>query len=224
MHDKSARPLTRVYVATSNPGKIRDFEGAAGDLRVTIELLPGFADLPPAIEDGTTFEENARLKAEHYSRYVPEKLVLADDSGLAVDALHGAPGVHSARYAAVVTGSSATSASLGNSDDEQNNQLLLAQLEGLPAERRGARFVCVLAAARDGDTLAVFQGEACGQLLTAPRGSQGFGYDPLFYFPDLGKTFAEISAEEKAKYSHRGRAFRLFLDWLTRGSSMARHK
>jgi len=82
----------------------------------------------------------------------------------------------------------------------------------------------VLAAARDGDTLAVFQGEVCGQLLTAPRGSQGFGYDPLFHFPELGKTFAEISAEEKAKYSHRGNAFRLFLDWLTRGSGKARRK
>lgn len=224
MHDKSARPLTRVYVATSNPGKIRDFEGAARDLGVTIASLPGFADLPPAMEDGTTFEENARIKAEHYSRYFPEKLVLADDSGLAVDALHGAPGVHSARYAAVITGSSVSSASLGNSDDERNNQLLLSQLEGLPPERRSARFVCVLAAAHDGITLGVFQGEVCGQLLTAPRGSQGFGYDPLFHFPQLGKTFAEISAEEKARYSHRGKAFRLFLDWLTRGSSMARRR
>lgn len=221
MHDKSARPLTRVYVATSNPGKIRDFEGAARDLGVAIASLPGFAGLPPAIEDGATFEENARIKAEHYSRYFPEELVLADDSGLAVDALQGAPGVHSARYAAVATG---FSASPGNSEDEQNNQLLLSQLEGLPPDRRSAKFVCVLAAARDGVTLGVFQGEVCGQLLTAPRGSQGFGYDPLFHFPRLGKTFAEISADEKAKYSHRGKAFRLFLDWLARGSGMARHK
>jgi XTP/dITP diphosphohydrolase len=221
MHDKSAGLLTRVYVATSNPGKIRDFEGAARDLGVAVALLPGFADFPPAVEDGTTFEENARSKAEHYSGYFPEELVLADDSGLAVDALRGAPGVHSARYAAVVTGSSAAP---GNSDDEQNNQLLVSQLEGLPPDRRGARFVCVLAAARDGVTLGVFQGEVCGQLLTAPRGSLGFGYDPLFYFPELGKTFAEISADEKAKYSHRGKAFRLFLDWLAGGRGVARRK
>jgi XTP/dITP diphosphohydrolase len=210
MHDKSPGLLPRVYVATSNPGKIRDFEGAAGNLGVTIGPLPGFDRIPQAVEDGATFEENARIKAEHYSRAVPGELVLADDSGLAVDALNGAPGVHSARYATVVTGRSPAS---GNSADEENNRLVIDRLQGIPRDRRSGKFVCVLAAARDGMTLAVFQGEVQGQLLTAPRGDQGFGYDPLFYFPQLGKTFAEISASEKARYSHRGEAFRKFLDW-----------
>jgi XTP/dITP diphosphohydrolase len=200
-------------VATSNPGKIRDLQGAAGDLGVEVGPLPGFDRLSQAVEDGATFEANARIKAEHYSRCAPGVLVLADDSGLAVDALDGAPGVHSARYAAVATGSSS---SHGNSDDEDNNRLLISRLESLPACRRTGRFVCVLAAARDGVTLAVFHGDVEGELITAPRGSQGFGYDPLFYFPDLGKTFAEIPAEEKARYSHRGRAFRKFLDWYCR--------
>lgn len=205
MHDKCTQALSRVYIATSNAGKIRDFKGAVRNLGVTVEPLPGFRSAPQAIEDGATFEENARIKAEHYSRYAPGELVLADDSGLAVDALNGAPGVHSARYA--------ESRPHGNSADEDNNRLLITQLGGLPAERRSGKFVCVLAAARDGVTLQVFHGEVHGQLLTVPRGSQGFGYDPLFYFPELGKTFAEITAEEKARYSHRGQAFRRFLDW-----------
>jgi XTP/dITP diphosphohydrolase len=225
MHDKSGEPPFRVYVATSNAGKIRDFEGVVRDMEVTIVLLPGFAGFPPAIEDGATFEENARIKAEHYSRCFPGEVVLADDSGLAVDALNGAPGVHSARYAALTAGSqflsndvslnnvSLNNVSLSNSDDLKNNQLLISQLEGLPPDCRRGKFVCALAAAKDGVTLGIFHGEVCGQLLTAPRGSQGFGYDPLFHFPQLGKTFAEIPAEEKAKYSHRGKAFRQFLDW-----------
>jgi XTP/dITP diphosphohydrolase len=164
------------------------------------------------VEDGDTFEDNARIKAEHYSRSSPGDVVLADDSGLAVDALGGAPGVHSARYAAVA----GSSVPHGNSDDEDNNRLLISQLQSLDPDRRTGRFVCVLAAAKDGTTLAVFHGDVQGQLLTAPRGDQGFGYDPLFFFPQLGKTFAEISAEEKAKHSHRGRAFRKFLDWYCR--------
>lgn len=205
MHDKCAQALSRVYIATSNAGKIRDFKAAVRNLGVTVEPLPGLSGAPQAVEDGATFEENARIKAEHYSRYAPGELVLADDSGLAVEALNGAPGVHSARYA--------ESRPHGNSPDEENNRLLIAQLEGLPPHRRSGKFVCVLAAAREGVTLQVFHGEVRGQLLTVPRGSQGFGYDPLFYFPELGKTFAEITAEEKARYSHRGQAFRRFLDW-----------
>jgi XTP/dITP diphosphohydrolase len=214
MHDKCTRLNPRIYVATSNPGKIRDFEGAARDLGVSLAPLPGLDRFSQAVEDGATFAANARIKAEHYSRCSPADLVLADDSGLAVDALGGAPGVHSARYAAVMTGSSSHT----NSDDEDNNRLLVSQLETLAQDRRTGRFVCVLAAARNGITLAVFHGEVQGQLLTTPRGKQGFGYDPLFYFPELGKTFAEIPAEQKAKYSHRGQAFRKFLDWYRRQS------
>lgn len=199
-----------IYLATSNPGKVRDFQGAAANLGIEVQVLPGFQALPLAIEDGATFEDNARIKAEHYSRLAPETLVVADDSGLSVDALNGAPGVYSARYAAMVNGS--TESHL-NSDDERNNQVLIGQLEKLPPEQRGGKFVCVIAVAKDGATLNTFYGEARGELLTAPRGSNGFGYDPLFYFPQLGKTFAEIPSEEKALYSHRGKAFRKFLEW-----------
>jgi XTP/dITP diphosphohydrolase len=210
MHDKCKPAISRIFVATSNPGKIRDFEGAARNLGVIVAPLPSFDGVPLAVEDGATFEDNARIKAEHYSRYAPGEIVLADDSGLAVDALQGAPGVHSARYAAVVTGPSST---VENSADEDNNRLLISQLGALPSDERAGSFVCVLAAARDGLTLQAFHGQVGGQLLLVPRGNHGFGYDPLFYFPELGKTFAEISAEEKARYSHRGQAFRKFLEW-----------
>jgi XTP/dITP diphosphohydrolase len=210
MHDKP-----QVYLATSNLGKIRDFEAAARNLGVTAEPLPGLETVSSPHEDAATFEGNARLKAEYYSRLAPGKLVAADDSGLVVDALDGAPGVHSARYAAVLRGDSAAHV---NSNDADNNRMLIAQLEQLPASRRKGKFVCVIAVARDGTTLDTFYGEACGELLTAPRGSSGFGYDPLFYFPALGKTFAEITLGEKAKYSHRGKAFRQLLEWVETAS------
>lgn len=201
--------LSPIYLATSNSGKVRDFQGAAANLGIKVDTLPGFSALPLAVEDGATFEENARIKAEHYSRLAPGKVVVADDSGLSVDALNDAPGVYSARYAAVVNGS----ASHTNSDDEENNRVLIDRLERLAEDRRGGRFICVIAAAEDGKVLNTFYGEVRGQLLTSPRGNHGFGYDPLFYFPALGKTFAEIGAEEKALYSHRGKAFRKFLEW-----------
>jgi XTP/dITP diphosphohydrolase len=197
-----------IYIATGNPGKLRDFVGAARNRGVEVLALPNFAAIPEAVEDGSTFEANARKKAEHYSRYLPGELVLADDSGLEVDALGGAPGVHSARYGAIDT-----STATGNSTDAANNARLLGELIAVGAEKRTARFVCVLAAARDGATVAVFRGEACGVLLDAPRGRHGFGYDPLFIFPALNRTFAELEPEEKALYSHRGAAFRKFLEW-----------
>lgn len=208
-------PIERctVLVATSNPGKLRDFAGAAALHGVAIEGIPGFASLPPVVEDGETFEANARKKAEEYSRAAPGKVVLADDSGLEVDALGGAPGVHSARYAAPDLLNKEPHAANSNTDDEANNARVLRELGGLPAEKRTAQFVCVLAAARDGRTLASFRGTAEGVILNAPRGKNGFGYDPLFYFPSIGRTFAELSAEEKSRYSHRGAAFRRFLEW-----------
>src|SRR5208282_4734760 len=164
--------------------------------------------LPEVVEDGATFEENARKKADSYSLAVPGKLVLADDSGLEIDALGGAPGVHSARYAA-----DQPHKSEHNSDDEANNARVLRELKSIPEEKRTARFVCVLAVARDGHTLHTFRGIAEGILLDAPRGNNGFGYDPLFLFPAIHKTFAQLDAEEKARYSHRGAAFRAFLAW-----------
>ncbi len=198
--------MRRVLIATSNPGKLRDFAGAAAAHRITVASLPDFDSLPSVSEDGVSFEENARKKAEHYSGFTPGEIVLADDSGLEVDALGGAPGVRSARYAA-------TSAA-ENADDRTNNARLLRELS--QATDRGARFVCEIAAAQDGRTLATFCGEAQGRILEAPRGSGGFGYDPLFLFPPLGKTFAELASEEKASVSHRGAAFRKFLDWYER--------
>jgi XTP/dITP diphosphohydrolase len=207
--------MKRVLVATSNPGKIRDLIGAAAAHKVTVETLPGFAGLPAVIEDGTTFEANARKKAEHYSKHVEGELVIADDSGLEVDALGGMPGVRSARYAEdEKPGNYQQQEELApNSGDEANNARLLRELHDVPDEYRTGRFVCVIAAARNGHTMATFHGRAEGRILRAPRGSNGFGYDPLFYFPEIGKTFAELSAEDKARYSHRGAAFRQFLQW-----------
>ena len=205
--------MRRVLIATSNPGKLRDFAGAAASHGIEIAAIPNFSSLPLAVEDGKTFEENARKKAEEYSQYVPGEIVIADDSGLEIDALNGEPGVHSARYAAPDLHGTEPHLADANTDDEANNARVLRELKDILPERRSGRFVCVLAAARDGRTLATFRGSAEGIILDAPRGTNGFGYDPLFYFPQIGKTFAELSAEEKAKYSHRGAAWREFLEW-----------
>lgn len=199
--------MQRILIATSNSGKLRDFAGAASAQGIEIASIPHFSSLPPVAEDGATFEANARKKAEFYSRFVPSELVLADDSGLEVDALGGAPGVHSARYAADDPGNA-------NTDDAANNARLLQEMKDTRPDQRTARFVCVIVAARDGQTLQIFRGQAEGTILDRPRGSGGFGYDPLFYFPAIQKTFAELEPEEKARYSHRGAAFRLFLDWM----------
>lgn len=202
--------MKRVLVATSNPGKMRDLMGAAAAHNVQIEMLPGFSSLPGVVEDGESFEANARKKAEFFSKHADGEIVIADDSGLEVDALGCAPGVRSARYAADEHNPGDES---GNSDDEANNARLLRELHDVPEEFRSGRFICVIAAARNGHTVATFHGKAEGLILRAPRGSNGFGYDPLFYFPQIGKTFAELTAEEKAGYSHRGAAFRAFLAW-----------
>jgi len=204
--------MHRILIATSNAGKLRDFAGDAVRHGIEIGGVPGFSSLSAVVEDGLTFEANARKKAEAYSRHAPGEIVVADDSGLEVDALNGAPGVHSARYAADRPGQADA-----NTDDEANNARVLRELKVFPRADRSARFVCVLAAARDGKTLATFRGTAEGIILDAPRGSNGFGYDPLFCFPQIGKTFAELTAEEKSEYSHRGAAFRAFLMWCDAG-------
>src|SRR3954464_2966035 len=200
--------MRKIFIATSNPGKIRDFAGAASVLGVEIAALPNFAALPLVVEEGATFEANAPKTAESYSRHAAGELVIADDSGLEVDALGGAPGVHSARYAANEPHAAET-----NTDDEANNAKLVLEIRRGPPQKRTARFVCWIAAAREGKTLAVFEGKAEGMIIEQPRGSNGFGYAPLFYFPSIGKTFAELSPEDKANYSHRGAAFRAFLEW-----------
>ena len=200
--------MKRVLVASSNPGKIRDFTGAASAYDIEIAVIPNFSSLPLVVEDGQTFEANARKKAEAYSRYAAGQLVIADDSGLEVDALGGAPGVHSARYAA-----EEPHLAQANTDDEANNAKLIREIKRIPPRERTGRFVCWIVAARDGRTLASFDGKAEGIIQEKLRGGNGFGYDPLFYFPQIAKTFAELSAEEKAQYSHRGAAFRKFLEW-----------
>ncbi|MFY9935483.1 MAG: non-canonical purine NTP pyrophosphatase [Silvibacterium sp.] len=196
--------MTTLYVATTNPGKLRDFTAAAEAEGIAIQPLPGLKDIPAPAEDEPDFEGNARVKAVHYSRYLPGEIVLADDSGLEVDALGGEPGVRSARYA--------EDAGLviypGRSTDYRNNLYLLARLKDMPGERREARYKCVLAAARDGECLLTAEGTVEGEVLTVPRGGGGFGYDPLFYLRELGKTMAEIDLVTKHRLSHRGKALR----------------
>jgi XTP/dITP diphosphohydrolase len=200
--------MNRILIATSNSGKLRDFAAMASPLGIEIASVPGFSSLPPVVEDGLTFEQNARKKAEAYGVHAPGEIVLADDSGLEVDALGGAPGIHSARYA-----SEAPHRAECNSADKANNDRLIRELTDVLSEKRTARFVCVLAAARDGQTLATFRGQAEGIILDHGEGTEGFGYDPLFYFPEIQRTFAQVSAEQKAQHSHRGKAFREFLMW-----------
>jgi XTP/dITP diphosphohydrolase len=208
----------RVLIATSNQGKLRDFAGAAVVYGITVVGLKDFAKLPEAVEDGATFEDNARKKAEHYSRFAAGELVLADDSGLMVNALGGAPGVRSARYAAGdASGIDASVDAL--SVDDLNNAKLLRELARVSDAEATARFVCVISAARDGREVAQFRGEAAGVILREARGGMGFGYDPLFYAPSLGKSFAELTLDEKVRVSHRGEALRKFLDWARQKAS-----
>jgi XTP/dITP diphosphohydrolase len=198
-----------LYVASSNPGKLRDFAVAAVVFRVEIAVLPGLKAIPAPEEDGATFDVNARLKAEAYSRARPGLLVLADDSGLEVDALEGAPGVRSARYAE----DAGFAGGLDDTIDQRNNLYLLEQLgesRALPPWK--ARYRCSLAVARDGVTLQMADGSVEGQILAEPRGTGGFGYDPLFWVPGLGKTMAEIDLATKQTLSHRGRALTALLD------------
>jgi XTP/dITP diphosphohydrolase len=193
-----------LYIATSNPGKLRDFAAAATP-NITLTPLPGLKEIPAPDEDQPAFEGNARLKAIYYSHHAPGEIVIADDSGLEVDALHGAPGVRSARFAedhnfhATQTGNPLTT-------DHRNNLYLLSLLTGIPLTERSARYHCVLAAARNGHILAIGHGAVEGEILTTPRGAHGFGYDPLFYLPEQHKTMAELDARTKLSFSHRGRA------------------
>src|SRR5579859_887886 len=199
--------MPRIFVASSNPGKLADFAAAATAHNIEVLPLSGIKSIEPPEETGTTFEENARLKADFYSKHVPGEILIADDSGLTVDALGGEPGVRSARYAE-------DAGTVTDDPDEANNRLLLQRAEAIPDPQRQCAFVCSIAASRDGRTLQTFTADAKGVLLRTPRGGNGFGYDPLFYFPELGKAFAELSRQEKLLVSHRGAAFRKFLGWM----------
>ncbi|PYV16191.1 MAG: non-canonical purine NTP pyrophosphatase, RdgB/HAM1 family [Acidobacteria bacterium] len=198
----------RLYLASSNPRKLREFRQAARAHGLRVEPIPNLERLPEVVEDGSTFAENARKKAAQYSRYV-EGLVFADDSGLCVEALGGAPGVRSARFAGE------------RASDDANNRKLLKELRRVetstksPRNRR-ARYVAVIVLARRGKILPEVEGSASGEIIDEPRGSGGFGYDPYFYYPPLGKTFAELTPEEKFQVSHRGEAFRKLFAELKR--------
>ena len=207
-----------VLVATSNAGKLRDFSGAAAPHGINIANIPNFSSLTPVVEDGESFEENARKKAESYSLVAPGELVLADDSGLEIDALGGAPGVHSARYAAPDLHNVEPRAAENNTADEANNARVLRELRGVPGPRRTARFVCVLAVACDGQIARSFRGTAEGMILEAPRGQQGFGYDPLFYYEPFGGTFGEADAAAKMRVSHRAQALEKMFTFLRSAS------
>jgi XTP/dITP diphosphohydrolase len=197
-----------LYVASSNPGKLRDFNVAASTHGMVILPLPGLADIEAPPEDAPTFEGNAQDKALYYCQFLPGEIVLADDSGLEVDSLGGLPGVRSARYAANAGFNGAATV------DANNNLFLLQELAGVAEPERHARYRCALAAARDGEVVLTVEGAADGTILSAPRGSGGFGYDPLFFIPALAKTMAEIDDSTRWSLSHRGHAFRALLEKL----------
>jgi XTP/dITP diphosphohydrolase len=210
------------YVASSNPGKLRDFALAAEDClaapgtalagrdAILIQPLPGLAGIAAPPEDELTFEGNASAKAEYYSRLPAARdlLVLADDSGLEVAGLDGAPGVRSARFAEDVGFPAAPASTL----DERNNAALLRALDGIPEACRQARYRCVLALARNGTVETTAEGDLDGRILTVPRGSGGFGYDPLFLVHGHNQTMAELDPLARLGLSHRGRALRMLLE------------
>jgi XTP/dITP diphosphohydrolase len=199
----------RLYVATTSQGKLRDFRTAAAAHSLAIDPLPALATIPAPEETGATFTANATLKAVYYSRFAPGMLVLADDSGLEVDALDGAPGVRSARFAA--DNGIVDSPDANDNTDVWNNMILLQQLARLPLAPRTARYRCVLVAAQDGLPFHTAEGSVEGIILDAPRGTGGFGYDPLFFLPELDLTMAELDLETKHTLSHRGRAIEALL-------------
>jgi XTP/dITP diphosphohydrolase len=202
----------RFYVASTNLGKLRDFRAAAQAHGLEIEPLPNLGEIAAPEEDGETFEANAMRKASYYSRFDRGVLVLADDSGLEVDALAGAPGVRSARFAA--DSGLVDSPDANDNTDVWNNMVLLQKMADIPFARRTARYRCVLAVARDGVVLHTAEGSVEGIILEAPRGTGGFGYDPLFYLPDMDRTMAEIDLVTKLSISHRGRALNALLSVL----------
>jgi XTP/dITP diphosphohydrolase len=194
----------KFLLASSNPGKLREYRELANDAGVELDEMPNFREIEAFDESAPTFAENAAGKAIHYSRF-SAATILADDSGLVVPALNGAPGVHSARYAGP------------NASDEDRIHKLLGEMAGKTADQRRAKFICVTAIARQGRVLTIASDFAQGLLTEKPRGKDGFGYDPIFLFQELDRTYAELTRKEKNVYSHRGKAFRKMLS-LVAGS------
>jgi XTP/dITP diphosphohydrolase len=193
--------MKELVVATGNMGKYGEIVQILSPYVESIYCIRDFPGCEPGVEDGTTFEQNALKKAQT-AAFSTGKPVLADDSGLVVDALDGKPGVFSARFAGE------------NSTDEENNVKLLSELQGVPYEKRTARFCCVIALCRPDGTCATFTGQLEGTILTAPSGTQGFGYDPLFFIQGYGKTLAELPSIVKNQISHRGAAMAKVVSFL----------
>lgn len=193
----------RLLLATTNQGKIREMRDCLRELGLRIYSLGDIPGTSPFVETGHTFLENARGKSLHYGRNW-DGWTLGEDSGLSVDALNGAPGVHSARFAGT------------EARDDQNIRLLLERMRGVEPEKRAAHFVSCMVLSRQGAVQAEIMEEVKGLILTLPRGKSGFGYDPVFFYPPLGKTFAELDPREKNQVSHRGKALNALKLALTR--------
>lgn len=190
-----------ILIATKNKGKAKDFESIFGPLGYTVKTLDDVASHLDVEETGSTFEENAILKAEALANEL-NTIVIADDSGLEVDALNGEPGIYSARYAGEAK------------SDEANMDKLLANLDGVPTEGRTACFVCAIALARPGKETVTYRGTCEGVIANERRGEHGFGYDPIFFVPAQNKMMAELTPEQKSAISHRGAAIqKLRADW-----------
>lgn len=226
MHLATMRDPLQLWLASTSSGKLREFREAALLHNVRVDELPGISLLTPCLEDGRSFEENARKKALYYSSDA-DGLIFADDSGLCVDALGGAPGVFSARFAGVDASDAANNAKLlqelrramgpGSWDEDD-----AAQASSRVPLRAAAHYVCVIALAERGRVVTMTTGRADGTIIGQPRGSGGFGYDPYFFYPPLGATFAELSPQAKFAVSHRGEAFRKLLDYLERSDRSMR--
>lgn len=193
--------MKQVIVATKNAGKAKEFEHIFNQYNVVVKSLLDFEGIEEIVEDGQTFEENALIKARAIAKQF-NQVVIADDSGLEVDALDGRPGVYSARYAGE------------GRNDQENIEKVLSELEGVPTQNRSARFVCALALVTPEGQEAVVRGTCEGQILSECVGSEGFGYDPIFYLPQLGKTMAQIPKSQKNVLSHRAEAFKKLQDIL----------
>lgn len=187
--------MKEVIIATKNPGKAREFEAIFAKRGMAVRTLLDFPEIPDVEETGTTFEENAIIKAETISKAL-NKMVIGDDSGLMVDVLDGRPGIYSALYAGEPK------------NDEKNTNKLLSELKGVPEDKRTARFYCALAVAVPGEETFTVAGTCEGRILEEPRGTHGFGYDPVFYVPEKGAAMAELSADEKNRISHRANALK----------------
>jgi len=196
----------RLVLATKNQGKVRELQEMLRDTSFEVVSLAEYPEIPDVVEDGDTFLENAVKKAREIAAATGE-LTMADDSGLEVDYLDGAPGVYSARFAGE------------HGDSKANNEKLLKLMEGVPWEKRTARFKCVVAVATPDGKVETAEGVCEGIISTEPHGKEGFGYDPLFYYPEYQKTFAQLDGDVKNKVSHRGKAFEKAREFLTRWSA-----